>query len=804
MATAVVSGGCEPYDYLWSDGQTSVTATGLAAGWYTVTVVDANGTEATDSVELVQPQPIVTENLSSPKYPGEVNVSCAGASDASVNLSVSGGAECIGYSYAWSGPNGFSASSMTLNGVEAGSYTVSVTDANGCTHVDSIEIIEPEPLTLSAFPNTYNGFNVSCFGAADGFINLEVSGGVPGFQYAWSNGASVQDVDSLTVGTYSVLVTDTNGCQSSMVVELVGPPDLELYVLDTVPVDCNGSQTGQFVVQALGGIPTYDYSWSNGSSGPTLFGIGAGSYQVVATDQNGCSRSLQLEMTEPDPMQVDVTQVVATSCAGGNDGIASLSVSGGTPPYSYLWQPSLSSAPTATGLTGGANVYSVTDAVGCQVQDTVLVPEPEEVIIVTSADTTVCPGTGVTLNADVSGGGGTYLITWEQGAGYGPTFTTYVNQTANISVTAVDQNGCSAQPQSVTVTALQSVSAAFGHTVVTPCAAPFEVEFSNLSSNADSFQWYFDNGDSSTLFLPTAFFDTAGSHAVTLVATSQQGCTDTLHSSIWIDALPVADFHIPNPDGCFPIMVGHFNQSTGADTYFWDFGDGQVSQEGSPYHFYEEPGAYTVTLVASNGNGCADTLVVDSAVFAYPRPTAGFVPFPSLSEEGNTFFFTNTSSGSSSYFWYFGNGDISELAEPTYQFPEHGSYQVVLTAYNTYGCADTAMYSVQVDLLSALYVPNAMAVGEPGLGGQFLPVGRGLGSYHLWIFDKWGNQIWQTTQLTNGSPSEPWDGRYKGQRVPQGTYTWKIEAVFKDGTVWEGNPLHGSSAGNTGTVTVLY
>lgn len=801
---ASVSGGCEPYTYLWSNSQTSQDASGLSAGEYVLIVTDANGTEVSDTIVLTEPDAIVTDNISSPEFEGNVNISCAGAEDGAIDFSATGGADCQVYQYAWSGPNGYTSTDQSPVDLEAGQYSVTLTDVNGCVHQDNILLVQPDSIVTVAFPNSYNGFNVSCFGASDGQINLEVSGGTEGYSYLWSNGETTQDIDSLLAGQYDVAVTDTNGCVATSGTVLNEPPVLSVAVLDTIPIACNGTNSGQIEVTGQGGVPGYDYLWSNGDMDGVLGQVPAGQYQVLVSDQNGCQGSLSVDLTEPTALQVNVVQVTGVTCYDGSDGSVTIEANGGTLPYEYLWQPSLSNMAAATGLSGENQIYSVTDDNGCSVTDTVVVPEPDQMIITTSNDTTVCPGSIVELVAEVTGGGGTYLIDWEAGQGFGETYEAYYNQTANVSVTAVDQNGCEAIPNSVIVTTLQDVSAGFGFEVINQCTVPFQVDFNNESVNGSSFEWSFENGDSSNLFLPSTSFDTSGVFSVSLVATSDEGCTDTLNSTVTVDHLPVANFNIPNPEGCYPISVVHYNQSSNANSFQWDFGDGTGSDQSPAYHFYEDPGAYTVTLIASNDNGCSDTLAVDSAVFAFPRPVASFTPISTGSLNGDEFFMNNTTQGATDYFWLFGGSDFSELFEPTYTFPEHGGYDIILTASNQYGCEDTALVSVDIELIYGLFAPNAVATGEPGLAGRFQPIGTGLANYHVWVFDLWGNQLWESTALTNGSPAEAWDGRYKGKLVPQGAYSWKIEALFKNGVVWEGMPKPGGKPSTVGSVTVLH
>lgn len=804
-ATVTVSGGCEPYSYQWSSGQTTATAIGLNAGEHVVLVVDGLGNSTTDTIVLTEPEPFVADTLSTPEFVGGWNVSCYDAADGSISLNVSGGADCAAYSYNWSGPNGFTSTSEDLNSIEAGTYSVEVTDAHGCSFVNSIELFEPDSLQLTGFPNSYNGVNVTCFGAEDGAINLEVQGGTAGYTFSWSNAEITEDIDSLAAGNYSVLVTDTNGCQQSAVFILSEPDLLDVQLLSSEPVACNGDATGSAQVEVAGGIPLYSFDWSNGDTDATLNAVGAGTYQVLVSDLNGCADSLEVQIIEPDSMELTVLEVIDATCFGSEDGSVTIAAQGGSGIYEYLWQPTLQTTQSATELGAGEYIFIVTDSNGCSAQDTAEVNHPDQMVITTSADTTVCPGEVVELSASVTGGGGVYLISWENGQGFGETYQSIFNQTTNVGITATDQNGCEAIPNSIIVSTFAPVDADFEFTVPEPCVAPFEVQFANQTANANTFSWSFGNGESSTQFLPTTQYDTSGVFTVTLVAESSDGCVDTVTQNVSIAPLPVAAFNLPNSDGCFPIMVGHYNQSTGANSYLWDFGDGNQSDDGSPFHFYEEPGAYTVTLIATSPTGCTDTLSVDSAVVAFPRPTANFTAIQTLSETEREFTFNNTSVDGTEYFWTFGNGDFSEEFEPTYEYPEHGNYNVILYVQNEFGCEDTARFTLYADLVAELHVPNAVAPAEFGEAGLFLPKGTGIAQYHLWIFDEWGNQLWETRELIDGAPAEGWDGRYNGELVPQGMYVWKIEATFKDGMVWEGIETgDGQLKSVAGTVTVLY
>jgi PKD repeat protein len=333
---------------------------------------------------------------------------------------------------------------------------------------------------------------------------------------------------------------------------------------------------------------------------------------------------------------------------------------------------------------------------------------------------------------------------------------------------------------------------------------PTTIDFTNTTPGNNTYQWFLGNGDQSQDVNPSAEYANAGTYTVTLIAISAAGCSDTATSTVVVDDVPTAEFSLDNAEGCAPLLVNFTNLSSPGLTYTWNFGDGTISNLPSPSHFYEIPGTYNVTLIVEGAGGCTDTVDLGSSIQAYPSPIADFTPNQIVNPQpGNEYEFVNNSVGAELYNWDFGNGDESDEYKPIYEFPNYGGFNVTLTAINEFGCADTAVHYVSVDLYTTLHVPNAMAMGEIGEAALFLPKGTGIAEYHVWVFDNWGNQLWESTALQNGSPSEGWDGQYKGAFVPQGSYVWKIEATFIDGETWEGVPYPGGER-NTGTIMVLY
>ena len=258
-------------------------------------------------------------------------VSCNGASDGSIDVTVTGGTGI--YTYDWS--NG--ETTEDASGLVAGVYSVVATDENGCSVSIEVEITESDAMEISATWSDYTGYGVSCNGASDGFIDVTVTGGTGVYTYDWSNDAFTEDVSGLTAGTYFVVVTDENGCSVSIEVEITESDAMEISATwsdYTGGVSCNGASDGSIDVTVTGGTGVYTYVWSNGEVTEDVSGLTAGTYSIEATDENGCSVSMDVEITQSDEMILSVDDVQAGPHILGDypEGFGSISVSivGGT------------------------------------------------------------------------------------------------------------------------------------------------------------------------------------------------------------------------------------------------------------------------------------------------------------------------------------------------------------------------------------------------------------------------------------------------------------------------------------------
>lgn len=437
------SGGAGGNAYLWDNGMITADINGIGAGSYNLTVTDVNGCIATTSANLSEPAVFTANAVVTTNYNG-FGVSCNGLADADIDLTTAGG----GGSNTYSWNNG--ATTEDLTGVSAGTYAVVVTDANGCTVSDNATVTQPNVLSTSAVVSSnYNDFDISCFGEADGAINLTVNGGVPTYSYAWSNGATNQDPIGLIAGIYSVTVTDFNGCTASTSLTLTQPSEViaNVFIVSNYNgfgVSCFGDNNGFVDVNVTGGTGSYSYSWNSGALTQDLLNVEASSYTLNLSDNNGCQASVSVTLTEPGLLVATIDSVsdyngYAVSCYGSSDGYVDLGISGGVAPYSVLWD---NGATTQDLFNAEAGNYSVVmeDANGCLVAQAVSLSEPQRISLSTITGEPSCEGLlDGFIDLSISGGVPAYSILWSNNS----TTEDLINiGGGRYTVVVTDQNGC--------------------------------------------------------------------------------------------------------------------------------------------------------------------------------------------------------------------------------------------------------------------------------------------------------------------------------------------------------------------------
>ena len=432
-ASVIASGGTVPYTYLWDDPslQTTATATGLCAGTFSVVITDASGCTNSASVTITDPTLIVASASSS-------NATCNGACDGTATVVASGG--IAPYNYQWDSLTG-SQITASISALCAGTYSVIITDVNGCTASASVTITDPTLIVASA-----SSSNATCNGACDGTATIVASGGTVPYTYQWDSLTGSQttaSVSALCAGTYGVIITDSIGCTASASVTITEPILLAAAITSSTNLSCNGSNDGSAAVAATGGLPPYTYSWSpSGDVTATAAALAAGVHTATVTDANGCTASVAVTLTQPGALSAFIAGSTNISCNGASDGIAIVFAVGGAAPYNYSWSPSGSINDTAFALGAGVHTATVTDANGCTASDSAILIEPAALTANVSTITGIsCNGAGDgSAVAAATGGTAPYNYSWTPSGSINDTVSALAAGTHTVSVT--DANGC--------------------------------------------------------------------------------------------------------------------------------------------------------------------------------------------------------------------------------------------------------------------------------------------------------------------------------------------------------------------------
>lgn len=343
-----VSGGAQPYSYLWSNGAKSEDLVNTLAGNYSIKVRDGNDCVANLNASVTEP-PKLTLTLDS-----LVNVACSSQETGKITVQANGGAQP--YNYLWN----TGATTRSINRISAGDYFVSVSDANGCKASYNGTITQPRKLIKSIDAIT----DIRCSGEKSGAIFVTVLEGISPYTFKWSNGADTEDISNLSAGSYKLTITEANGCQSVLDASIEEPPAYNASIASVTNIKCNGESLGAIDVTVSGGVEPYKFAWSNSSKTEDIKDVRADSYSVLITDANGCLKSLHADVTQPEKLSLHIDSVRNVKCCGDASGAIYITVLGGVKPYKYQWSHGATSE-DITNLKLGVYTVTVSDANGC-------------------------------------------------------------------------------------------------------------------------------------------------------------------------------------------------------------------------------------------------------------------------------------------------------------------------------------------------------------------------------------------------------------------------------------------------------
>ena len=745
IATMTVVGGTPPYNFAWSHGANTQTATGLTPGVYTVTVSSGAACPASSAITITEPSAITLTTSSSP-------TSC-GSGTGSMSVSASGGGG--GFSYSWS--NG--ATSANVTGVYDGTYIVSVTDANGCVVAD-LAVVTTSGTTISVASTLTDA---TCNGS-NGIIDLTPTSGTAPYTYIWSNGATTQDLSGLIAQTYSVTTTDVGGCNNvlNLTIGLIGPSDL---LTDSIQnLSCNGVGDGAINISLVGN-PPFNYLWSNAATTEDLSGLSAGTYTITVVDGNNCQTAETFFVTEPSAIIITTDSLRNAIC--GVLGTIQLSVAGGAPGYSYLWSNGASSQ-DISGLGAGIYTLTVSDADACQVVRNYSINDfPMPILQIDSIIQVSChAGQDGAIFSSITSGNPPFNYLWSNGE-------TTANLTALAmglySLTLSDSAGCTLTRAinviEPTALALQVA------TINATCVNNDGIAIAAINGGSGGYNFAWSNG--ATTQTATGLYSPS---AVSVTVTDVNACAiSSFSNAIGLDTTLRLTPILANLD-CTADPIGSINivPTNGAlpYTYVWSTGATTDAIDNLA------AGTYSVTLTDDSGCSITDAISITSPLI--PTINAYFVNAGILD---STIFLTETidiysgndqSALGVSYQWTVEplSADYQNANAPnTFITPiELGTYNLLLVATSLDGCTDSSRLNLIVEPIDIPQFPTAFTPNNDVLNDQFRILELDNANVlDFQIFNRWGQVV-----FNNADGSAAWDGNFQGSPQPREVYIYVL------------------------------
>ncbi len=520
------TGGKAPYTYIWNTADTSATISNLKPGTYSVIITDENNCTITEDIIIQEPDVLEIETEVS------TNVSSYGGSDGGVTPKVIGGTSP--YTYSWD--NG--AITKTLSNIVAGTYILTVTDSNGCIATQSFMIDQPIPLGIKSVVQK----NVSCNSGNNGEIQIVAMGGTAPYTYLWSpSGGTNPTATGLTAGTHTVLIIDSENQSYTEKFIISEPAALKAAIFKT-DITCNFVSNGKATVNVLGGVAPYTYFWSNGATSATAHNLNVGNYTVTITDANNCKTTASVSITQPSALVITASST-NISCYGQNNGSATVSVTGGVAPYTYVWSNGQTGT-TLSGLIPGTYVVTVIDANGCSINQSFTIIEPVFVHPPVAVNQSFCIGQNTTLANVVITGSNIKWYSATTGGALLPVTTVLINGTTYYASQTVGT--C----ESVTRTAVQitlNQATALTTTQLNVCSNTRVQNMTIDGFNYTQLKWY--SSATSTVVLPSSQLLATGTYYVSSVT----GTCESARQAIQVTVAAV----VPVPTASAQVACGN-------------------------------------------------------------------------------------------------------------------------------------------------------------------------------------------------------------------------------------------------------
>lgn len=794
VPSGAVSGATEQTSPRTSIGQTLTNNTAYRA---TVTYV-------VSPISKVCPGPDFTITVTVDPLIKTVDVikktTCFGSDDGSINITVSGGIPFTTgkpYTFSWTGPNGFTSADEDISGLKPGSYNLVINDNGNCPFTQYYYVGEPGLFQFSGYKN-----DISCFGLNDGRIDINTTGGTLPYTYVWTKDgnpyAATESIYNLVPGVYEVTITEANKCNTlKESYTIIEPPLLELTLVNQVDILCYGYYTGEINVKTIGGRATemspgvfnYRYYWTgpNGFSSnlQNLTNLAAGTYNLTVTDNSGCTDELEVVLHQNSEIKLDYTKT-EIACYNYSDASITINgITGGVPftagdPYIIKWS-NLGSGLVQNNLSAGTYVISITDALGCPKDFTIVIDNAPVFSINPDVKQISCFGErDAHIRLNLVGGETPVKLVWDDDAAAGIERNNL--GPGKYSVTITDAKLCVIKETYVIIeplllelkadvtNPLNCFAANTGaiNLVVTGGTAPFSFSWSNGATTEDLSGLTPDN--------------------YTVTVTDANGCKKSESWKITRFEQLTPTIEVLTDFNCetkyvHQTFVGHVEG--GIPPYNLSWSDGVVSGANNEIMNTENNGLIIFTVTDSFG-------CTANVPYNVNTPVLGKSNFSTSSYGKDVYdlysiydpvLFTNLATGDfTKISWDFGDGNFSDEESPKHIYTREGTYNIKQTVTYPFGCQYDFSMTLIVEKGYSLMVPNAFTPNNDGVNDSFAPMFLGLVNITLDVYDTWGSIVYSESGENIGG----WKGQIKDLEAENGNYYFKLTAkTFYNHTITE-------------------
>jgi gliding motility-associated-like protein len=776
-AYVIVSGGTSPYEYLWSPiNDINPSVSNLIPGKYTVTVRDAKGCLKSDEVEVGSENELKVDrfNIVTP-------LKCNGDATGEITAVASGGIGAITYEWSTSPvQRGATARNLTV-----GTYTVRISDGNGCDIIQDTTLTEPAPLLVSMASFT----NIKCKGGSDGTATPSVLGGTPfssgiKYSYLWNDplAQNTPTATNLGLGAYTLTVKDANNCPATANVTISEPSTAVSASIQQNTIGCFNQATGTAIATPTGGTGSYTYQWSNAQKSQTATGLAKQRYYITVKDGNDCPFMDSIDINSYDSIAIAV-RAIDPKCFEGKDGILNVqSVAGGAgvgvlSNYTYRWNSTpIQTTPQATGIIGN-RLYTVLvrDNQGCENTANVFVNNPNPILLSPSFTNVSCyGGSDGIAKVDVVGSKPPFTYQWSSNAN-GQNGTTANNLSAGrFRVIVRDSSNCAVdttitidQPKAMTIASQKITDAkCVGDTV-----GRIEI---TVKGGTPQYQYLWSNNDT------TATIKSLRAGAYNLVVTDAKGCQ--IQESFTVKTPGGLDGDvIATPVKCYGEQTGaiSINAFGGTEPYLY-------SSNGNAYSGINKfigvrAGKYDVYIKDANNCTWFEQVVVTQPT----KFTIEALPDVTINLGDSVQLFANVLNAK-------GNVDISwrqpyEGTLNCVRCPTPMSKPMFTITYGVYGvdsagCRSLDSVTVNVVKPRLVFVPTAFTPNNDFVNDRLTIRGKeGTKIITFKVFDRWGELLYEVQNAKINDDGYGWDGKFRGEYMTSGMYVWYIEAEYIDG-----------------------